>query len=268
VLGVIVTFRDITQRQQSEQALRSSERLAALGRLASSVAHEINNPLDSLANLLYLLEHQSGLDSAGREQVKLASEELERITQIARNMLGFHRATTEPVPVQLTDILDTVLVLYSGRLRGAGVDVIKRYDTVGTVKAQPVEMRQIFANLIANAVDASPVGGRIVVHVRHGCDWRNPSASGVRVFVADTGVGIARQDQARIMEAFFTTKGTRGNGLGLWVTRGIVEKYGGAIRFRSSTGAHHHGTVFSIFLPSDIAEKPQQHQPRQIPIAS
>ena len=268
VLGIIVTFRDVTQRQQSEQALRSSERLAALGRLASSVAHEINNPLDSLANLLYLLEHQAGLDSAGREQVKLAIEELERITQIARNMLGFHRLTNEPIPVRLTDILDTVLVLYSGRLRSAGVEIVKRYDTPGTVKAQPVEMRQIFANLIANAVDASPAGGRVIVHVRDGCDWRDPKVNGVRVFIGDSGVGIPRNDRPRIMEAFFTTKGVRGNGLGLWVTRGIVEKYGGAIRFRSSTGIDHHGTVFSIFLPSDIAERRGKQQPHRVPIAS
>jgi PAS domain S-box-containing protein len=268
MLGIVVTFRDITQRQQSEHALRSSERLAALGRLASSVAHEINNPLDSLANLLYLLEHQSGLDNAGREQVKLASEELERITQIARNMLGFHRLANEPVEVQLSEILDTVLILYSGRLRASGVEVLKRYEIPGTVKAQPVEMRQIFANLIANAVDASPVGGRIVVHVRPGCDWREPSRAGVRVFIGDTGIGIAGKDQPRIMEAFFTTKGQRGNGLGLWVTRGIVEKYGGSIRFRSSTGSEHHGTVFSIFLPSDAAEKRGKRQPRQVRIAS
>jgi PAS domain S-box-containing protein len=268
VLGMVVTFRDITQRHQSEQALRSSERLAALGRLASSMAHEINNPLDALANLLYLLEHQSGLDSKGREQVKLASEELERITQIARNMLGFHRMMAQPIPVQLTDVLDTVLVLYSGRLHAAGVEAVKRYDVPGTVKAQPVEMRQIFANLIANAVDASPLGGRLVVHVRNGCDWRNPKTNGVRVFIADTGAGIAPQDQPRIMEAFFTTKGQRGNGLGLWVTRGIVEKYGGAIRFRSSTGQGHHGTVFSVFLPSDIAGRSEHPMPRRVPIAS
>jgi PAS domain S-box-containing protein len=268
ILGTVVTFRDVTQRQQSEHALRTSERLAALGRLASSMAHEINNPLDSLANLLYLLEHQAGLDNAGREQVKLASEELERITQIARNMLGFHRMAAAPVSIQLTEILDTVLVLYSGRLHAAGVEAIKRYDAPGTVVAQPVEMRQVFANLIANAVDASPVGGRIVVHVRTGCDWRNPSKEGVRVFIGDTGVGIPREDQSRIMEAFFTTKGQRGNGLGLWVTRGIVEKYGGAIRFRSSTREHHHGTVFSIFLPSEGAERSAKRRSRVMPLAS
>jgi PAS domain S-box-containing protein len=268
ILGTVVTFRDITQRQQSEHALRTSERLAALGRLASSMAHEINNPLDSLANLLYLLEHQAGLDSAGREQVKLASEELERITQIARNMLGFHRMAATPVSIQLTDILDTVLVLYSGRLRAAGVEAIKRYDTPGSVVAQPVEMRQVFANLIANAVDASPVGGRIVVHVRAGCDWRNPSKEGVRVFIGDTGAGIPREDRSRIMEAFFTTKGQRGNGLGLWVTRGIVEKYGGAIRFHSSTGEGRHGTVFSIFLPAEGAERSAKRRSRVMPLAS
>jgi PAS domain S-box-containing protein len=268
LLGMVITFRDISQRQQSEQALRSSERLASLGRLASSVAHEINNPLDALANLLYLLEHQPGLDTAGREQVKLASEELERITQIARNMLGFHRMAAQPIAVDLKDIVETVLVLYSGKLHAAGVEAVKRYDAPGTVKAQPVEMRQVFANLIANAVDASPVGGRIVVHVRNGCDWRNPTTNGVRVFVADTGVGIPSQDQPRIMEAFFTTKGQRGNGLGLWVTRGIVEKYGGAIRFRSSTAAGHHGTVFSVFIPSEIAIPHEKRTPARVPIAS
>jgi signal transduction histidine kinase len=131
-----------------------------------------------------------------------------------------------------------------------------------------VEMRQIFANLIANAVDATPLGGRLRVHVRNGCDWRNPKTNGVRVFVADTGVGIAPTDQPRIMEAFYTTKGQRGNGLGLWVTRGIVEKYGGAIRFRSSTGESHHGTVFSIFLPSDKAERWEKQPLRRVPMAS
>jgi PAS domain S-box-containing protein len=268
MLGVVIIFRDITQRQQSENALRNSERLAALGRLASSMAHEINNPLDSLANLLYLLEHQAGLDSTGQEQLKLAGEELERITQIARNMLGFHRLVAEPVPVQLSHIVDTVLVLYSGRLRASGVQVEKRFDIPGVVLAQPVEMRQVFANLVANAIDASPVGGRVVVHVRHGCDWRDGARPGVRVFVADGGSGIDRAAQTRIMEPFFTTKGQRGNGLGLWVTRGIVEKYGGSLRFRSSTDPARHGTVFSVFIPSEDVEREPATKSIRIPLAS
>jgi PAS domain S-box-containing protein len=268
MLGIVLVFRDITQRQQSENALRNSERLAALGRLASSMAHEINNPLDSLANLLYLLEHQGGLDAAGQEQLKLAGEELERITQIARNMLGFHRMVAQPVPVQLTDIVETVLVLYSGRLRAGGLEAEKRFDVPGVVLAQPVEMRQIFANLIANAIDASPVGGRVLVHVRTGCDWRDSSNTGVRVFVADCGCGIEQAARTRIMEPFFTTKGQRGNGLGLWVTRGIIEKYGGSLRFRSSTDPARHGTVFSVFLPSGIAGRDRAPRKFRIPLAS
>jgi len=253
LLGVALAVRDLTRQRRSEEALRSSERLATLGRLASSVVHEINSPLDSLANLLYLLEHQSGLDETGRQQIKLASEEVGRISQIVRNMLGFNRSFATPIPIRVSEVLDAILLLYDARIRTANVVVHKRYDIPGTVVAQPVELRQIFSNLIVNAVDASQRGARLKIHVKPSRDWKQPDVRGVRILIADSGVGISREDQGRIMNPFFTTKGERGTGLGLWVTRGIVEKYGGSIRFHSTTRPGRHGTCFSVFIPSEQA---------------
>ena len=263
-IGMVLVLRDLTDQRRSEAVLRSTDKLASMGRLAASVAHEIHNPLDAIANLLYLLDHSKQLDEASREHVRLASEELNRVTNISEQMLTFSRESRVPVPVKLRDLLDNVLVLYQARLTASQIQVIKRYEDVLEVRAFPGELRQVFSNLIGNALDAMGPRGCLTLHVRPSRDWTNIDRQGVRVTVSDTGTGISQTDQQRISEAFYTTKGEKGTGLGLWVSSGIVRKYGGILRFRSRTGDGH-GSVFQVFLPvassAAVAEDNSSLQP-------
>jgi PAS domain S-box-containing protein len=247
-IGMVVVLRDLTEQRRSEAVLRSTDKLASMGRLAASVAHEIHNPLDAIANLLYLLDHSKQLDETSREHVRLASEELDRVTNISEQMLTFSRESRVPVPVKIRDLLDSVLVLYQARLTTSDIQVSKRYEQVLEVRAFPGELRQVFSNLIGNALDAMGPSGCLTLHVRPSRDWVNMDRRGVRVTIADTGTGISESDRQRISEAFYTTKGEKGTGLGLWVSEGIVRKYGGELRFRSRTGERH-GSVFQVFLP-------------------
>jgi PAS domain S-box-containing protein len=247
-IGMVFVVRDLTEQRRSEAVLRSTDKLASMGRLAASVAHEIHNPLDAIANLLYLLDHSKQLDEASREHVRLASEELNRVTNISEQMLTFSRESRAPVPMRLRDLLDSVLVLYQARLTTSDIQVRKRYEEVLEVRAFPGELRQVFSNLIGNALDAMAPSGRLTLHVRPSRDRVNFERRGVRVTIADTGTGISETDRRRISEAFYTTKGEKGTGLGLWVSEGIIRKYGGELRFRSRTGERH-GSVFQVFLP-------------------
>jgi PAS domain S-box-containing protein len=247
-IGMVLVLRDLTDQRRSEAVLRSTDKLASMGRLAASVAHEIHNPLDAIANLLYLLNHSKQLDEASREHVRLASEELNRVTNISEQMLTFSRESRVPVPVKLRDLLDNVLMLYQSRLTASQIQVRKQYEEVLEVRAFPGELRQVFSNLVGNAVDAMGPGGCLTLRVRPSRDWTNIDRQGVRVAVSDTGSGISPADRQRISEAFYTTKGEKGTGLGLWVSGGIVRKYGGILRFRSRTGDGH-GSLFQVFLP-------------------
>ncbi len=248
--GLIV---DATDRHQAEAALRLSERLAATGRLAASIAHEINNPMAAVTNLAFLLEQHPTLDPTARQYARMAQEELRRMAHITRQMLAFYRDTSAPIPTDIPEVLDSVLHLYERRLAISGVTVERKFEAVPRVEVFPGELRQVFSNLLLNAADAASPGGRIRVHVYCSRDWHNGARPGVRIVVADTGRGIAREHQQRIFEPFFTTKGQKGTGLGLWVTHGIVQKHGGTIRVRSSNRAGQSGTCFSIFLPIPFA---------------
>lgn len=245
--------RDITERKRSEQALRLTEKLAATGRLAASIAHEINNPMASVTNLLYLLQHTSSLDDSARQYVTLAQEELQRIAHITRQMLGFYREADAPVAVKITDVLENVLSLYARKIRNQSIQVRKRFTFDGTVKAFPGEMRQVFSNLVVNALEVTPNGGMLSLHVHRARDWQRGGREGVRVTVCDSGSGILPEHRRTIFEPFFTTKGERGTGLGLWVSNGIVRKHGGYIRVRSSVREGHSGTCFAVFLPCEAA---------------
>jgi len=250
VTGVVIVLRDLTQQRTSERALQSSEKLAIMGRLAASVAHEIHNPLDALGNLLYLLDHQVN-DESSRTYLRLAQEELERITSISEQMLTFSREARQPVKVCLGEVLDNVLALFMARIRRVGIVLVKQYGPgSGVVVALPGEMRQVFSNLVGNAIDAMPNGGRLVVRIEDARSWSDAAVSGVRVLVCDTGTGIPPEVRAHLMDAFVTSKGEKGTGLGLWVCRGIVEKYRGTIDFRSSSRPGKSGTCFSVFLPT------------------
>ena len=238
--------RNITERKQAEEALRKSEKLAASGRLAATIAHEINNPLESLTNLFYLLAKHPSLDDTARRYARAAEQELKRTTHITKQMLAFHRESSRPVAVKVSELLESVLELFNSQIHHKGIQLIKRYTDSTHIDAFPAELRQVFANLIGNAIDAVGKEGKIVLHVR---EWNGTARRGVRISIADAGSGISSANLQRLFEPFFTTKGNLGTGLGLWVSNGIVQKHDGSIRVRSTTRQGRSGTVFSIFLP-------------------
>ncbi len=237
---------------QAYDALLENQKLVSVGRLAASIAHEINNPLEAVTNLLYLLGMETNLSEAGKSYVAAAEHELERVAQISKQTLNFHRETRLPVRIQPAELLEEVLVLYARRLEERGMEVVRQYWSDASFVAFPGEMRQVLSNLIANAIEATPVGGRLTLRVRRSRKWSDRGISGVRILVADNGCGIAAGTRQNLGELFYTTKGQRGTGLGLWVTRAIVKRYGGDIHIYSSTHPQRHGTVFSIFIPTNM----------------
>lgn len=237
------------ERRLSETVLRHSEKLAVVGRLASSIAHEINNPLEGVTNLLYLLEGTS-LNEQQREYLTTAQQELARVAEIAAQTLTHNRQRDVRGEASMSTLLDSVLVLYQGRLAGSNTKIERRYRNTPPFNCRPGELRQVFANLIGNAFDATRKGGLILLRERAARDLKT-NHSGVRITVADTGSGMSAEVIARLFEPFQSTKGLNGNGLGLWISKGIVEKHHGSIRFRSSTKPRSSGTVFSIFIPHE-----------------
>lgn len=239
----------IEQYQRAEQALRQSEKLAVAGRLASSIAHEINNPLESVTNLLYLMRISDNMDQI-KGYLQIAESELARVSEITSHTLQFYRQRTKPGPVQLTEILDSALALFHPRLASAGITVEKKFESIMPIWGMSGELRQVFSNLLGNSLDAMRNGGRLVLHVRNTRDYCNGMAPGVRVTIADTGFGVPPELRSRIFEPFVTTKGDTGTGLGLWISSEIVHKHGGRIRLKSCTQeARSTGTAFTIFFP-------------------
>ena len=222
--------------------------MAAIGRLSSSIAHEINNPLEAVFNLIYLARNAADFKEAD-SYLQLAEEELSRVCEITAHGLRFHRQSSMLGLADVVEILKTVLVLFRGRLRVARVNVQADWEDTPPLLCFAGEVRQIFVNLISNAIESMSHGGQLLLRVRPATDWRT-HAQGVRITIADRGDGMSTETQARMYEAFYTTKGTGGSGLGLWVTANIIRKHEGSIRVRSKET----GTVFSLFLPYRGAE--------------
>lgn len=237
--------------RRATNALRESQRLVTIGRLAGSIAHEINNPLEAIGNLFFLIEHEPSLTPRVQDYLKMAQKELDRVVHISKQTLNFYRETTSPVPTQLSELMEDVLVLYARRLNGKQIEVIRRFGDEDRVNIFPGEIRQVFSNLVANAIEASGERGKLHLRIRKSRFWGDPGITGLRVTVADTGKGMSAEVRRHIGEPFFTTKGQGGTGLGLWLSQSITERYGGNLQVRSSTGERH-GTVFSIFLPSNL----------------
>lgn len=238
---------------KTEEELKKTEKLAATGRLAAAFAHEINNPLDTLSNLIYILGQSDRLDSNDREYLQLAQEELRRAVHVTRQMLTFHRQSSKSKMVDICTVLDSVLKAYRPLTDKEGITVLRRFDSEASLCAFPEELHQVFANLVRNAIDAVRQNGKITVHVLVSHERNVAARPGVRTVIADTGSGISSENRQRIFEPFFTTKGESGTGLGLWVCRGIIQKYGGSIRFRSTLRKGCSGTAFSVFLPFETA---------------
>lgn len=235
---------------QVSEALRENQKLITLGRLAASIAHEINNPLESITNLLFLMEQDAAGSNA--EYLKLAERELSRVVQISKQTLSFSRETSMPVRVQFSDLIEEVLGLHAHRIREKNLHLVRQYETLEPITVFPGEMRQVLLNLISNAIEATPPGGRIVMRIRIGRRWNGHGARGLRLSIGDNGSGIPEQVRERLGQAFFTTKGQSGTGLGLWVTESILSRYGGSLQLRTSVAPGRHGTVFSIFLPLNL----------------
>jgi len=253
VIGAAKIARDITQQKKMEEAIQLSERLASLGKLAATVAHEINNPLEAVTNFIYLARHQPDLPEKVKYYLGYADQELGRVAHIARQTLGFYRDNSYPTWVRVSDLVDDVLTVYERKFKYKSLRVDRRIDPGLTVYTLQGELKQILSNLIANAIDACKEGDKIVVHARNSHDFKSGS-NGMRMTIADTGVGIAEEDKARLFAPFFTTKKDVGTGLGLWITRDLLEKKGGHIRVRSRD-SNPSGTVMSIYLPQATPEK-------------
>jgi PAS domain S-box-containing protein len=248
VSGIILLGVDITEAKRAEEALLRAEKLAVVGRMAASISHEINNPLAAVTNLLYLMQCDQTLTPSTRSFLETAQSELGRISHIAIQTLSFFRQSTNPVRTEIKVILDSAAALYERRLRSAEVTLERQYSTAEPVLVFDGELRQIVANLFANALDAVDAGGRMVLRERLATDW--PSGRrGIKITLADSGHGMSRETMHCIFDPFFSTKGGTGTGLGLWVARQMAEKRGGKIRVRSSQREPGRGAVFSVFLP-------------------
>jgi signal transduction histidine kinase/HAMP domain-containing protein len=245
---------DITNLKRAEEALLRSEKLATAGRLAASISHEINNPLESVTNLLYLVATSQQLPPSLRAQLVLAEQELARVSHIATQTLRFYRQSSKPASVDVRALLDSLLVLLKARVREANVQLEQRYRDVELLRCFDGEIRQVFTNLISNALDAMPAqGGRLIIRISP-CRIGPAGRPGLRVIVADNGAGMPPEVRSRIFEPFYSTKGSRGTGLGLWVTSEIVAKHAGRMRVRSAMGA---GSVFAVTFPLDAVPADQ-----------
>ena len=244
-IGCVLTMTDITERKRAEEVVLRSEKLASVGRMASTIAHEINNPLETIGQAVYLAITDPGIPQTAKSYLELAVQELERVTHITRQTLSFHRENNTPKLIDLRESIDSILQLFTVRLRAREITIAKRYRAVSRIRSFGGEIQQIISNLISNSMDATPSHGRIEFRLSPSIG-KNGSRL-VRFTIADTGSGIPAERMEKIFEPFFTTKEVIGTGLGLWVTKQIVEKRGAKIRVRSKPGV---GTVFSIIFPT------------------
>jgi PAS domain S-box-containing protein len=254
IVGVSKIVRDITQKKRTEQALRISERLASVGRLSATIAHEINNPLETLTNLLYLA--RSSQDPAQIQALLAqADEELERVSLLSKQTLGFYREKHGARPLRIGCIVESLVGVFTAKARNRSIEVEAQIRQDPEILASESEIRQVIANLLNNSIDAIRSGGKVRVRVSAGHAWDASSSLGVRLTIADSGHGITPEHRQKLFEPFFTTNKEVGTGLGLWVSKGIVEKHGGKIRFRTRSDPGKSGSVFMVFLPGYAASR-------------
>jgi len=252
IIGVSSISRDITQNRKVERALHVSERLASVGRLAATIAHEINNPLEAVTNLVFLAQHSAGEED---KQIFLeqAQHELARVAMLTKQTLGFYRENKGASSVSLGELVIPLVAVFSARARNKAIRIETDIRQSPTIHAIAGEIRQLFANLLNNSIDAVNDGGRILIRVSAAKERSDARREGVRLTVADTGAGIPKETREKLYEPFFTTKKDVGTGLGLWVTNSILQRHKGTIRVRSSVAPGRSWTVFSVFLPIDGA---------------
>jgi PAS domain S-box-containing protein len=251
IVGAAKIARDITQDKKTRRALRISERLASVGRLAATIAHEINNPLEAATNLVYLAKCRA-VSQDQRDFLAATEEELARISHLTKQTLGFYRETKGAEPIKIRPILDQLISVFAARARNKSVDIRREIRGDPEVYAVGDEIRQLITNLLSNSIDAVTRGGQIRLRVSPATEWNRKGRSGVRLTVADSGSGIPKAVRSELFEPFFTTKKEVGTGLGLWLSKGIVERHHGSIRVKSRSEPGNGWTVFSVFLPSSV----------------
>ncbi|MGA8671742.1 MAG: PAS domain S-box protein [Terracidiphilus sp.] len=247
IAGVSEIARNIARQKHAEEAVRISEKLAVVGRLASSIAHHINNPLAAVTNLLFLLQNEN-LSQEGVQYLATAHREISRVAHITTQALGFCRTCGEPAWASISAILDEALALHDNRIEMAGIEVLRDYDATLRLRCHPGEVRQVMVNLMGNAIDAMPFGGRLQLRVRRVTDGK-AARPGMCITIADNGRGMSAVTLRHAFEPFYTTKDRTGTGLGLWICANIVSRYRGRIATRSNDSPGHSGSVFRVFLP-------------------
>ena len=244
-----VFIADLSHQKRSEEVLRRTEKLAVAGRLAASIAHEINNPLAAITNCLYLVQ-QEDMGDVGRSYLEIAQKELDRVAQITVQTLRFHRQSSRPAATQTSDLIETVLALFESRIRRQNITIAPRFRATQPVFAYEGEVRQVIVNLLGNAIDATSTGGCISIRTADTKDW-NTGEPALALLVSDTGTGMNEETITHLFEPFYSTKGVTGTGLGLWVSKEIVDRHHGTIRVRSRRAApgKQGRSSFRIVLP-------------------
>jgi PAS domain S-box-containing protein len=267
LVGIVMVFRDATNERKSQEVLRKTEKLAAAARLAATVAHEINNPLEAIGNLIYIARTTDGIPDSARGHLSLAEQELDRVSHITRQTLGFYRESKNPDQVDLPSLVESILNIYSNKFHTKNITIEREFDDCPPINGLSGELTQAIANLISNAADAVPNGGLIRVDIdcreepsskdTEAASKDSPATQIVTIIIRDNGPGIAPENREHIFEPFFTTKKDVGTGLGLWVTKEIIERHSGTVEVHSIYDAEPTGTTFTVTLPVD----PHLHAP-------
>jgi PAS domain S-box-containing protein len=261
VIGASKVARDISDRKRTERVLLQAEKLAATGRMAAAIAHEINNPLESLMNLIFLARQNCSASPKAQGYLLTAESELERVSHIARQTLGYYRDTGSPSEVYLHDLIENVLRVYQSKFLANGISVESSFNDLRRISVSEGEMLQVFSNIIANAVDAMRQGGKLSISLRKTMAL---DREGIHTIIRDGGTGISQEHLGKIFEPFFTTKGDLGTGIGLWVTKQLVERRGGQITVTSSTEPGKSGTNVAIYIPFANPEKTRTDRQNEI----
>jgi signal transduction histidine kinase len=255
--GSVLLLTPFTEVKKLQETLKMNERLAATGRLAHIIAHEINNPLEAMSNLLFLAQNDPSITNAGRSYLDQSNRELERISQITKQILAYHRESKHPLAARADELLEDVLAMFRAHMISHRVNIATRVATTELVNVHPGEIRQAFGNLVANALDAiGNHGGQLRVHCLPAFDSKSRSR-GVRFLFSDSGPGIPTDVSPHIFDAFYSTKDLKGSGIGLWLTSEIVAKHNGRMRVRSRTDGPYRGTLFDVFLPAYVPASDQ-----------
>lgn len=252
VIGGSKIARDISDRRKVERLAIEAEKIATTGRMAAAIAHEINNPLASIMNLVFLARQEESSTEEVRNYLATAESELERVSHIARQTLGYYRDTAKPSEVHLHKLMEDVLSVYRTKLLSHGITSETRFNDLRQVCIRSGEIIQVFSNVVSNAIDAMPQGGRLTIST---ISTKKGDQEGLQTVVSDTGHGIARENIGKVFEPFFTTKGNLGTGIGLWVAKQLVERHGGQISISSSSESGNSGTVVTIYLPFRISQR-------------